>query len=212
MLLGIIAEDNGDYLAAEQQFVEALEFFRTAGDRSNIALILNHLGVVSWGLGDTQRASALYEESLALQRQLNEGWGISVSLGYLGLLAGERGDHARAAALHRESLHLRWEAGAWEDIAASFADLAALAAAVDRPEQAARFFGAAAAVREDTGRLLTPLFPERGVFERAEERARAALGPKGFAGTEAAGRELSREQAVAEAAAFADEIARQSTG
>ena len=208
VLLGIIAEDQGSYRLAEERFVAALPLFEAIGDRSNIALTLNHLGVAAWGQGDAERAVAQYEASLALQRELDEGWGISVSLGYLGLLAGERGGFADAAALHRESLQLRWDAGAWEDIAASFADLAALAAAIDRPEQAARFFGAATAVREETGRLLEPLFPERGVFEAAEERARSALGPEGYAAALAEGRALPREAAIDEAAAFADEVAR----
>lgn len=208
VLLGIIAEDQGSYRLAEERFVAALPLFEAIGDRSNIALTLNHQGVAAWGQGDVERATAHFRASLALQRELDEGWGISVALGYLGLLAGECGDVADAAALHRESLQLRWDAGAWEDIAASFADLAALAAAIDQPEQAARFFGAAMAVREETGRLLEPLFPERGVFEAAEERARSALGPEGYAAALAEGRALPREAAIDEAADFADEVAR----
>jgi hypothetical protein len=109
--------------------------------------------------------------------------------------------------VHRESLQLRWDAEVWEDVAASLADLAALAAAVGRPEQAARLFGAAAVVREETGRWPTPHFPERAVFERAEQQARTALGKSAYAEAEAAGRALPREQAVSEAAAFADEFA-----
>ena len=93
---------------------------------------------------------------MALQRETQDGWGISVSLGYLGLLAGERGEYAYAAVVHRESLQLRWDAGVWEDVAGSLADLAVLAAATERPEQAARLFGAAAALREETGQALVP--------------------------------------------------------
>jgi hypothetical protein len=145
---------------------------------------------------------------MALQRATRDEWGLSISLGYLGLLAGERGNYGYAAAVHQESLHLRWDAEVWEDVAASLADLAALAAAVEQPEQAARLFGAAAAVREETGRALVPHFPERAVFERAEARARAALGATAFTAAEAAGRALPRERAIAEAAALADEIAR----
>ncbi len=86
-------------------------------------------------------------------------------------------------------------------------DLAALAAAVDRAERAARLFGAAAALREEAGRLVVML-PERAVFERGEARARTALGPHAFAAAEAAGRTLPRERAIAEAVTLADELAR----
>ena len=169
LLLGMVAEDHGDYHLAEARFAEALALFRAADDRSNAALALTHLGVAAWGQGDVERAAALCEEAVGLQRAARDDWGLSISLGYLGLLARERGDYGRAATVHRESLGLRWEAGVWEDVAASLADLAVLAAAVERPEQAARLFGAAAAVLEETGRLLS--LPGAG-------RLRAGRGPR----------------------------------
>ena len=208
LLLGMVAEDRADYPLAGERFADALARFRAADDRTNAALTLTHLGVAAWGQGDPHRAARLCEEAMALQRATRDDWGLSVSLGYLGLLSGERGDYGAAAAAHRESLQLRWDAAVWEDVAASLADLAVLAAAVARPAQAARLFGAAAAVREETGRALVPHFPERAVFEQAEASARTALGADAFAAAERAGRALPREQAVAEAAALADEIAR----
>ncbi|HLL49443.1 MAG TPA: tetratricopeptide repeat protein, partial [Thermomicrobiales bacterium] len=208
LLLGMVAEDHGDYLLAEARFADALTRFQAANDQSNAALTLTHLGVAAWGQDDVERAARLCEEAMTLQRATRDYWGLSISLGYLGLLANERGEYAYAATVHRESLQLRWDAEVWEDVAASLSDLAALAAAVERPEQAARLFGAAAVVREETGRALIPHYPERTVFERAEDRARRALGVGAFATAEAAGRALPREQAIAEATALADEIAR----
>ena len=172
LLLGMVAEDHGDYPLAEERFAGALDLFRAANDESNAALALVHLGVAAWGMGDIERAEQLCQQALELQRPSMDSWGVSISLGYLGLIAGERGEYARSAAAHRESLELRWRAGVWEDVAASFADLAALAARVDKPEQAARLFGAADALREEAGRPAINL-PERAVFESAEERAQS---------------------------------------
>ena len=211
LLLGMVAEDHGDYLLAEARFADALTRFQVANDKSNAALTLTHLGVAAWGQGDVERAARLCEEAMTLQRATKDYWGLSISLGYLGLLAGERGEYAYAAMAHRESLRLRWDAEVWEDVAASLSDLAALAAAAEQPEQAARLFGAAAVVREETGRALIPHYPERAVFERAEESARRALGADAFAAAKEAGRALPREQAIAEATALADEIARTSS-
>ncbi|MFN8591164.1 MAG: helix-turn-helix domain-containing protein [Thermomicrobiales bacterium] len=205
LLLGMVAEDHGDYDRAAAHFGEALTRFREADDRANTALALIHLGVVAWGRGDLAGATALCEEALALQRGIEDDWGLSVSLGYLGLLAGERGDYAAAAMAHRESLQLRWAAGIWEDIAASLGDLGALAATVGRGRQAARLFGAAAALREEMGRVVIML-PERTVFERAEACARNELGEEAFAAAEAVGRALPIAQAVREAAALAAAI------
>jgi hypothetical protein len=209
LLLGMVAEDYGDYHLAEARFTEALTRFRTADDQANAALTLTHVGVAAWGQGDVERAARLCREAMALQRATKDDWGLSVSLGYLGLIAVE-GDNCRyAATALRESLQLRWDAEVWEDVAASLSDLAVLAAAVERPEQAARLFGAAAAVRDETGRWPIPLLPERAVFERAEAAARRALTLEAYAAAEAAGRALPREQAICEAVALADEIARQ---
>jgi tetratricopeptide (TPR) repeat protein len=208
LLLGMVAEDYGDYHLAEARFSEALTRFRTAYDQSNAALTLTHVGVAAWGQGDVERAARLCREAMALQRATKDDWGLSVSLGYLGLIAIEGGNRRYATAALRESLELRWDAEVWEDVAASLSDLAVLAAAVERPEQAARLFGAAAAVREETGRWPIPHLPERAVFERAETGARRALALEAYAAAEAAGRALPREQAISEAVALADEIAR----
>jgi predicted ATPase/DNA-binding XRE family transcriptional regulator len=207
VLRGGMAVDYGEYDRAMALIPEAVARFRATNDRSNIALALVHLGAATWGAGDAESAVALWEESLAIQRELKDDWGASVSLGYLGLLAGERGEYARSAAALRESMQFRWDAAAWEDVAGSLADLASLAAAMGRAEQAARLFGAAAAIREEAERSATML-PERAVFERAEAAARTTLGADAYAAAVAAGRALRREQAVAEALAFADEIAR----
>jgi tetratricopeptide (TPR) repeat protein len=208
LFAGIVEEDQGDYLAAESRFTEALALFRAAVNEPGAGLVLNHLGVAAWGQGDIERASAYLEEAVALQRKLGDAWGLSNSLGYLGLVAGERGDYARAATVHLESLELRWKARAWEDVAGSLADLAALAVAVDRSELAAKLFGAAQAWREELAR--EPKLPERAVFECAEHRARTSLGEDAFANALRLGRTLSREQAVAEALALAEELGRTS--
>jgi predicted ATPase/DNA-binding XRE family transcriptional regulator len=205
-ILGAVAEDDGDYPLAEVRFAGALEYFRAADDRANAAASLYHLGIVAWGQGDVQRAAALCEEAVALQRAVGDTWGLSNSLAYLGLLAEERDEHAHAATLHRESLELRWTSRTWEDVAGSLADLAVLAAAVERAEQAARLFGAASALVEEEGRVLK--LPERAVYERAEARARLTLGEDAYAHAHSAGRALSRDLAVAEAFALADETAR----
>jgi non-specific serine/threonine protein kinase len=204
LLIGIVAEDRGDYDAAAPRFIDALALFRIVNDPAHTALALNHLGIASWGQGQVDRAASLCAEAVELQRAAGDRWGLANCLAYLGLLAGERGEHERAATAHQESLELRWATHAWEGIAGSLANLATVAAAVDRPKQAARLLGAAAALLEEAGRV--EKLPERAVHQRAAARSRAILGPAAFAAAEAAGRALPREQAVAEAIALADQL------
>jgi hypothetical protein len=79
--------------------------------------------------------------------------------------------------------------------------LAGLAVAYGEPEQAARLFGAAAALREAIGVVLRPVV--HADYERAEAVARTALGDTAFAAAREAGHALSLEQAIAEAAGVA---------
>lgn len=72
-------------------------------------------------------------------------------------------------------------------------------------EQAARFFGAAEALRERHGLALVPV--ERPRLERAMAPARARLTRAAFAAAFAAGRALPLEEAIAEALAVADTVA-----
>ena len=81
-----------------------------------------------------------------------------------------------------------------------------------RAEQAARLFGAAAAVREEIGRSFILHYPEKEVFDRGEARARAALGPPAFAAAERSGTGTHPAAAMAEAMALVDEIMRGEEG
>jgi len=203
--LGILAEDAGDYDRARPLLEEALERFREFDDQAAVARTLNHLGVVAWGRRDGQHAAGLWKEALALQYGRGDTVGAAISLHWLGLLACEQRDHARAAALHAEGLERRWTAGAVEGIPFALADIGVLAVAANRPEPAARLFGASEVAREAIGRTVDQ--PERGIYARATTAARTALGEGTFTAAWAAGRALTLPAAVAEALTSAREIA-----
>jgi predicted ATPase/DNA-binding XRE family transcriptional regulator len=57
LLLGLVAEDEGDYSLAELRFLDALVIFRERADHPKIGLALTHLGVAAWGRGDIARAA-----------------------------------------------------------------------------------------------------------------------------------------------------------
>jgi DNA-binding CsgD family transcriptional regulator len=116
----------------------------------------------------------------------------------LGVVVGERGDLARAAALQAESLDLWQRIGTREGVADALAGLATIAA-TSQPEQAARLLGASTALADSVG--YTFGFPERAVNERAVAGLMATMGDAAFATAWNAGRDLSLDRAVAEAAA-----------
>jgi DNA-binding CsgD family transcriptional regulator len=77
-----------------------------------------------------------------------------------------------------------------------------LAAAIARPELAARLFGAAEALAGAMG--LVPAWPERATYERALGETREAIGTVAFEAAFGAGGRLAREQLLTEVQAVLD--------
>jgi non-specific serine/threonine protein kinase len=209
-ILGIVAEDAGDYDQAAARFTESLVHSRAANDPVESGLALLHLGIVAWGQGDRERAGELLHEALAVQRATGDlSFGVPESLAHLGLLAGEQGDLPHAVALQRESLSLHMEMGAPEDIAVNVANVALLAVATQRPAAAARLFGAAVGHREAIGNPFK--LPERAVYDRGIDAVRATLRDADFAAAWETGRARSLIEAAGDAFATLDDIERQLT-
>jgi non-specific serine/threonine protein kinase len=209
-ILGIVAEDSGDYDRAAALFAEGLVHARAAEAPVETGLLLFHLGIVAWGQGDRERAGALLDEALAVQRASGDlAYGAAESLAFLGLFACERGDLLRSAELQRESLSLHLELGSEEVLAVNLANVAMLALAAQRPAVAARLFGAAVGQREAIGNPFK--LPELAVYDYAINAARSKLNDDDFADSWDAGRALSLTEAVAEAFATLDEIGSQAT-
>jgi predicted ATPase/DNA-binding CsgD family transcriptional regulator len=200
-LLGIAAEDTGDYDRAAPLLEEALELYRVSGEKvihpTLIGQIRTHRGVVAWGLGNTDRAIHLWREALAEQQARHDPWGAANSLRYLAMTACEHGDLDRAAQLQRESLTLYWGSKATDDIADGFSIIATIACMRGEFIPAARLLGAAETLREEIGSH--PALPERTMFERTESAVRSALPEKIHASAWSSGRSLPTSEAVDEA-------------
>jgi predicted ATPase/DNA-binding CsgD family transcriptional regulator len=195
--LGTTATAQGLYERAEPLVEEALAMAQESGQVDWIALGQNELALVALGQSDVARAEALLTESLALHRQLNDPWGTANCLDALGLVDCERGDAARAVARYDESLALRRAVAGPGGIAEWLAGVATLVMGCGQAEQASRLFGAARALGDQAGFVFS--LPQRGIYERAESAARAALGNAEFIAAREAGRALLFEDAVAEA-------------
>ncbi|HXT34346.1 MAG TPA: tetratricopeptide repeat protein [Chloroflexota bacterium] len=189
---GDVACRQGEYGRAMALHDEALPLRRALGDTQGIAASLSGLGDVAYRLREDGRAMALYEEALALRRGLGDTWGVANSLQSLGLLAERQGEHERALALQRESFQLSHAIGS-RDLTVKCLDcLARLAAAGGRQPLAARFAGAADALREALGLRLPA--EERARQDRVIQQMRAALGETTFAAAWAEGRVMPLEQ------------------
>jgi predicted ATPase/DNA-binding CsgD family transcriptional regulator len=195
-MLGILAEDRGDYDRAATFLTDAVALQRARDDSKMVAFALQHLGLVTYGQGDLEVAVSQCEEALALQRALDDEHGAKASLVYLGLIACESGSYARAAALYGEALILAEKQQTLLAVERSLAGLAAVASALGVAERAARLFGLAETVRTALGTSFN--LPERTQYDRARDEARVSLGNARFEVHFAAGRALAQDAAIAE--------------
>jgi non-specific serine/threonine protein kinase len=198
-VLALVAEDSGQFEEAVEPLERALELAEQGGFPPTVALIMDHLGVVAWGRGQQEQAIAFWEKGLAIHRDIGDLWGASIALSYLGIAACERRDPASALPMLRESLVYRWEMRNTEDVAHGLSNLAMVAVAAGEFERAARLFGTAESTHELIGNPVKE--PERSIYERSIDKARAGMDPTSFQEAWTAGRALNLETAVGEAMA-----------
>jgi DNA-binding CsgD family transcriptional regulator/tetratricopeptide (TPR) repeat protein len=194
VLLGILAEDRGDYATAEEHLASGRRLNEQVGNSWRRLVADYHLGVVAYGRGDLPRATALLEEvhaaALALDNSLIPTW----ILDYLALVACAQNEPGRAAELLRQVLppdptstlrHQHW---------ATLEAVAVLASLIGEAESAARLSGAAVTAAHGRPRAL----PEGAAYEHAEAMARQRIGDRAYQEAWEAGQRLRPEEAMAE--------------
>jgi predicted ATPase/transcriptional regulator with XRE-family HTH domain len=201
LLLGIIAEDSGSYARAEALLEEVYRHSTTTDSVALGANVRYHQGVVAVGRGDLQQATTRLEEARDLAQAAKATFVVSWSLHWLGVVLRERGDHGRSAAFLRDALRGECSTGDIHGAVSVLADVGILAVARGHMVKAARLFGAVDAHRKTMGMTQSYSLPERAFFERAQSRARSALGDEAFDAAVAAGRRLQFEESIAEALA-----------
>jgi DNA-binding CsgD family transcriptional regulator/tetratricopeptide (TPR) repeat protein len=203
-MLAMAVMGRGDYRRARSLWYEALARFQSLPDGGKwAALVQHHLGLVAYGEGDLDQAALQLEDARMLHQPEDDRRGVASSLLASALVAREHGDVARSAALYRESLTLWTTLGIQEGLAAWLAGVATLAVARDRLVQAARLFGAADRLAEQVG--VTFHLPERAAYDRAQATIRGEIGQPRLETAREVGRELTQDQAVAEALSLVSE-------
>ncbi|MFZ0877519.1 MAG: LuxR C-terminal-related transcriptional regulator [Pseudonocardiaceae bacterium] len=188
MALGKLAE-------AREHLETAVDAERRSGFVYLLTWHLSALGTLERIDGNPDAARACAAEALEVAQGLGSGWmqaGAERLLGRLALAAGKSADAERH--IH-DALGRLVTKGFAIDIPECLDVLAAIAAAQERFEQAARLLGAAAAGRHRLGIVRLPLEPE---FWTSIERATIeALGPDSYHRAFAAGAALDTGEAVA---------------
>jgi predicted ATPase/class 3 adenylate cyclase/Tfp pilus assembly protein PilF len=202
--LAEVAGERGEADLAAAYLRDAEVKYRDLGHGLDLAYGLNDFGYRALRQGDLERARSLIEEALGLAREFGGAAAIARCSHSLGDALRASGDHTGAAARYREALDLAQEAHDMDTATWCLTGLAGLAVEMGRHEAAARLFGAVETLRETVGAAGSGYEAERQSEDMAA--VRDALGTDVDAAARASGRALALEEAVAEAAALADEL------
>jgi predicted ATPase len=192
--LGNLALEHDEYENARTLYEQSLALHRRAGNRIEEAATLNNLGVVGRLQQNWDAAIEELTQSLELFRDIGDQQGTARCLLNLGGAYLGAGDSEKAGRLSRESLVLWRELGGKWDIVDCFEDMGSIAAHGDRPDAAARLYGAADALRDSVGATPSPF--EQVLLDQYMDRAKQALGEDGFRNAWDEGHGMSFDDAV----------------
>jgi non-specific serine/threonine protein kinase len=198
--LALLALDTGDLARADRMLVDNAPQARRVGDRWLLAASLCGLGNVAARLGDFDRADPLLAEAHALFCALGERRWTAHTRSLQGLVTSWRGDRVAAWEAYRDALAEARTLGVRFYVAEILERMAALLAAGEEAMRAARFLGAADALREAIAAPPLPL--DRTTRDEAARLAQETLGGAAWQAAWTEGRGMALEQVIVDALAL----------
>ncbi len=186
-----IAVRQGKLKSAQRAYQAALEILGD-NNRWGLAQVEYGMGTLARARGDAGTAVRYYREAMAIFRELDAWPEIARCQAGIGWIAVTSGEFGLADGALAENLRLNQVCGQRLGIARGLEAFAALTAARQQPERAARLAGAACQLRESLGH-------GSGIGPRLEEVlefARGQLGASAAAVLFAEGREMTADDAV----------------
>ena len=185
-----IAVRQSKLKSAQRAYEAALEVLGD-NNRWGIAQVEYGMGTLARARGDAEMAVRYFQDAMEVFRELDAWPEISRCQAGIGWIAITNGDFGLARESLAEGLRLNQACGQRLGIARGLEAFAALAAARQQPERAARLAGAACQLRESLGHG-TGIGPR---IEEVLEFARDQIGASGAAALFAEGREMTWEDA-----------------
>jgi predicted ATPase/DNA-binding SARP family transcriptional activator len=176
--LGTAAHNQTDLRSARSYFEQGLMLAEEIGNQRLVANLLNNLGTIATDENDDAQARSFYEQGLAVATEVGDKYIIGSLHVNLATAAYLQGDYPSARPLLEQGLTITSELGDKEGVCFSLEIFAGLCTKEGNPEVAARLFGGAAAIREETGLPLPPNYRPR--YENDVNITRSQLGDQRF--------------------------------
>lgn len=164
--LGVTALEQGAFADAMAHLSQSLALFQSLEQRWPCGEALTFQGHAALQQGDYALAQERYAAALAIYEELEDRPNIAVINSYIGATLFGRGDYARAINLYKENLVHSQDTKDYWGLVWGIERLAEAAEKLQTPEQAARLWGAADALRHSTGVLWHPGFHSYYATER----------------------------------------------
>ena len=199
-----IYRNLGNLDLAEQAGEDALTTLRTMGASRSVAHALYQLAGVRVDRDELDRADANYREAMEFAEDLADRFTVATVLCSWGWLARKNGDLLNAAERMLQSLQLYESLGVHGSVAWVLESLGGVVVDLGDASLGARLLGAAAQQRQ----ILGADMPEwdRARYEVDVETIRTTLGDDAFSDEWAAGRAMTREQAIAAALGWMSQV------
>ena len=136
-LLGILAQERGDYDEAVRQYQRSLAIDERLGNQAGMASSYHQLGIIAQERGDYDEAARQYQRSLDINEQLGNQ-AMASTYHQLGMLAQYRGEYDEAARQYQRSLDIAERLGDQAGMATSYGQLGRLAGDRGDHDEAAR--------------------------------------------------------------------------
>jgi non-specific serine/threonine protein kinase len=187
----------GEPQAAMPIVGESLALFRELNHQPGIAQALNIIGEIARFSGDDDRARRAYEECLAVSKQTGETRRIVYMCQNLTFIALHEGDAERGRDLGHQGLRLARTLNNRLELAKALAALAGAIGELGQAQRAARLLGASESALERFGAFHQ--LNDKPEIDAIITAVHARLDEASFRAAWAEGRELTLEQAVAQA-------------
>ncbi len=109
MGMGLIRWRLGDYAAALQRMLIALDIIRKAGDKAAEATLLSNIGMVYGVIGEHRHAMNVYQQVLALYEAHHEPHGYGLALNNMAMVCVQAAEYAQALTYALSSLEIAVE-------------------------------------------------------------------------------------------------------
>lgn len=156
--LGVTAIEQADFAQAGAYLSQGLALFQELDQRWPCAEALTFLGHTALQQANYVLAQKRYEDALAIYVELEDKLNIATINSYIGATLFGRGDYVKSVTLYKENLLLSHELKDHWGLGWGMERLAEAAEKLNKPEHAARLWGAADSLRRVSGVLWHPGF------------------------------------------------------